>query len=98
MRILQQPIKFQWDKGNQDKNLIKHKVIRQECEEVFFDQNKKMFKDIIHSQNEERHIIIGKTKQKRLLLIVFTIRGRAIRVISARDLNRKETELYEKTA
>lgn len=98
MRILQQPIKFQWDKGNQDKNLVKHKVNRQECEEVFFDQNKKIFKDAIHSQNEERHIIIGKTKQKKILFIVFTIRGRAIRVISARDLNRKEIRLYEKTA
>ncbi|MEK9165862.1 MAG: BrnT family toxin [Patescibacteria group bacterium] len=98
MNIVQQPIQFQWDKGNQDKNLIKHKVIKQECEEVFFDQNKKMFKDAIHSQNEDRHIIIGKTKQKRLLFIVFTIQGREIRVISARDLNRKEKMLYEKTA
>jgi len=97
MKILKQPIKFQWDKANQDKNLIKHKVSNQECEEVFFDQDKKTFKDVLHSQQEERYIIIGQTKQKRLLFIVFTIRADKIRVISARNLNRKERKFYEKT-
>lgn len=89
--------KFQWDNGNKDKNWIKHKITNEECEEVFFDQNKKIFKDILHSVKEKRYILIGITKFKKLLLIVFTIRKNKIRIISARNLNKKEKKLYEKT-
>ena len=67
----------------------------QECEEIFFDQEKKIFKDILHSGREERYILLGQTKENRLLFIVFTIRASKIRVISARDLNKKEKKLYE---
>ncbi len=86
---------FQWDKGNQGKNLKKHKVSDNECEEVFFDPDKKLLKDIQHSGREERYILIGKTKSGRLAFLVFTIRKSLVRVISARDLNRKERKLYE---
>lgn len=95
MVFLPEPIKFQWDKGNIDKNLVKHAVADEECEEVFFDGNKKIYKDKLHSGAEERHIIIGRSKLKRILFIVFTIRKNKIRVISARDLNKKERKLYE---
>ena len=97
MIIAKEPIQFAWDKGNEDKNWIKHKVTSKECEEVFFDKNKKISKDISHSRKEERHILIGETRLKRLLYIVFTIRKEKIRTISARDINRKEKKLYEKT-
>lgn len=86
---------FQWDIGNKDKNLISHNVSDQECEEIFFDDNKKIFKDILHSGTEKRFILIAKTKLNRLLFLVFTIRRKKIRVISARDLNKKEKKLYE---
>lgn len=89
---------FIWDKGNTDKNWIKHQVANSECEEVFFDKKKVIFKDIIHSQDEERHRILGKTKKGRLLFVVFIIREDKIRVISARDINRKERKLYEEAA
>ena len=69
-----------------------------EAEQPFFDDNKAAFKDSIHSGREERFRIIGKTKKDRLLFVVFTMRGRKVRIISARDVNRKEVSLYEKTA
>ena len=86
---------FEWDKGNEMKNLTRHNVLNEECEEMFFDINKKILKDILHSGKEERYLLIGKTKKGRLLFLVFTIRKKLIRVISARDLNRKEYKLYE---
>lgn len=87
---------FEWNKGNIDKNFAKHQVTNQETEEVFLDKNKVTFKDRLHSNNEERFRIIGKTKKGRLLFLVFTIRNEKIRIISARDINRKEVSLYEK--
>lgn len=48
-------------------------------------------------KEEERFILIGKTKKERVLFVVFTKRETRIRIISARDLNRKEGILYEKT-
>jgi len=51
-------------------------------------------RDITHSENEERYIVVGKTKNETLLFIVFTIRKNKIRVISARNLNRKEKNLF----
>jgi len=94
---LRKPIEFQWDKGNSDKNWTKHKVSNKECEEAFFDNNRKIFKDKLHSGKEERYRIVGKTKKKRLLFIVFTIRRKKIMIISARNINKKEEYLYEKT-
>ena len=94
---LDEPIEFEWDKGNTEKNQ-KHDVTNQEAEEAFFDSNKKAFKDPLHSRGEQRIRLIGKTKMRRLLFIVFTLRKNKIRIISARDINRKEVYLYEKKA
>lgn len=96
MIVIKKPIHFLWDKGNKDKNWAKHKVTNEECEEVFFDSNKKISKDKIHSFKEKRHIILGKTKTKRLLYTVFTLRNEKIRIISSRDINKKEEKFYEK--
>lgn len=96
MKVLGKVFEFQWDKGNIDKNLKKHEVENKEAEEVFFDDKRFIFRDRLHSSGEERFRIIGKTREKRLLFIVFTKRGKKIRVISARDINKKEVFLYEK--
>lgn len=96
MRTEKKFIEFDWDKGNIDKNK-KHKVEDKESEEVFFDEDKIIYKDIFHSKSEERFIIIGKTEKKRLLYVVFTKRRKKIRIISARDTDKKEAKLYEKT-
>ena len=94
-RTLKNVIGFDWDSGNKEKNLSKHGVKNEECEEVFFDHNKKILRDKIHSGKEERHILIGNTKKQRLIFLVFTIRRNKIRIISARDLNKKEYKFYE---
>lgn len=88
MKSRKEVLEFDWDKGNIGKNL-KHKVKDQECEEVFFDKNKVIV--------EERFILLGRTKKNRLLYLVFTVRNKKIRIISARDINKKEVYLYEKT-
>lgn len=94
MHALAEPLEFQWDTGNSGKNLKKHRVADTECEEVFFDENKKVLNDVLHSEAENRYLLIGMTQLGRLLLVVFTIRKEKIRIISARDLNRKERNLY----
>ena len=98
MLILPEPIHFLWGKGNELKNFVKHRVTIEEIEEIFFDPDKKMLDDLLHSQTEPRHLLLGLTKQHRLLFVVFTVRNRAIRIISARDLNKKERSLYEENS
>lgn len=95
MVVFEEPVEFVWDLGNRDKNWLKHQVSNQESEEVFEDQNKKIYKDPVHSDTEKRHVLVGKTKVDRLLFIVFTMRGKKVRIISARVLNKKERGLYE---
>ncbi len=98
MVVIKKPIRFAWDKGNQEKNWAKHKVTTEECEEIFFDEKKQEYPDSEHSGDKEiRKIVVGVTKSGRLLLVIYTIRNNKVRVISARDLNkRKEKRLYEK--
>jgi len=93
---LPEPLRFEWDDGNKDKNWLKHQVRSTEIEETFFDAHKKLARDVIHStEGEKRFILLGKTRRARLLFVVFTIRDGNVRVISARDVNRKERPLYE---
>ena len=96
MRVDKKVFEFEWDKGNSDKNLLKHNVSNKECEEAFFDGNKKIYKDPLHSGTENRFILMGATIDKRPLFVVFTARKNSIRIISARDVNKKEIHLYEK--
>ena len=93
--IYKETVEFIWDSGNENKNYKKHQVTDRECEEVFFDKNKKVSKDSIHSQDEARHILLGDTKFGRLLYTVFTVREGKVRVISSRDMNKKEKKLYQ---
>ena len=88
------PKKFDWNQANKEKNLIKHKVEYQECEQIFFYKFLHILRDKKHSQKEKRFIAIGKTKKKRQLFIIFTMRNNKIRIISARDLSRKERKIY----
>ncbi len=93
---LPDPVQFEWDDGNKNKNWLKHQVSSTEAEEAFFDVNKKLAKAIFYTATEEkRFILLGKTILSRLLFVVFTIRDKNIRVISARNINRKERPLYE---
>ena len=94
MRILAEGVGFEWDDGNRDKNLKKHSVTNAECEEAFADDKKLVRSDVIHSQTEARHYLIGKTNGGRILFMSFTIRKEFVRIISARDINRKERSYY----
>lgn len=93
----EQLFEFDWDGGNSGKNK-KHAVEDAESEEAFFDPNKVILKDTLHSGDEERFILLGKTKKERLLFVVFTKRKTKVRIVSARSINRKERPLYEKTS
>ncbi len=91
---LHQCIGFEWDIGNIDKNWVKHKVSSSECEQIFFNQPLLIQDDKLHSTTEEQYYALGKTNIKRFLFIVFTLRNNLIRIISARDMNRKERKVY----
>ncbi len=96
MKILPEPVAFDWDQGNIDKNLIKHNVTYQEAEEIFSHKPLLLNEDKAHSDREIRYQALGKTNQNRLLFISFTIRNRKVRPISFRDMNIKERGEYEK--
>ena len=92
-----QPIAFEWDDGNEDKNWLSHRVQAAEAEECFFDKQKRLVHDLFHTTEfEARYILLGRTRRSRLLTIVFTLRGDRVRVISARDCTPKERRLYAK--
>jgi len=86
---------FEWDKSNIG-HIAKHKVTPEEAEDAFFDKENILDDDLKHSTIEKRFIIIGKTSKGRLLYQIFTLRTGKIRVISSRNINKKEVILYEK--
>jgi uncharacterized DUF497 family protein len=93
-KIFNECLGFDWDTSNVDKNWLKHRVSPAECEQVFFNRPLVIGEDIAHSKLELRFYTLGKTDSKRLLFIVFTVRNNLIRVISARDMSRKEKKVY----
>ncbi|HUD07207.1 MAG TPA: BrnT family toxin [Candidatus Saccharimonadales bacterium] len=97
MRILPEPIAFLWDQGNLDENLKKHKVSLQEAEEVFVNEPLTIAEDHKHSSDKEiRLYALGRTKAGRKLFTAFTIRDKKIRIISIRDMSKKERIQYGK--
>lgn len=88
---------FDWDVGNARKSQTKHGVSQAEAEQVFFNVPLLTLQDPAHSQQEIRVHALGRTDEGRQLHITFTLRqqGRLIRVISARDMHRKERMIYE---
>ena len=90
-------IGFDWDSGNARKN-EQHDVYMAEAEQVFFNEPLLVLSDLKHSQSEERFHALGCSDNDRQLHITFTLRDqhKRIRVISARDMHKKEREIYEK--
>jgi uncharacterized DUF497 family protein len=91
---------FDWDDGNARKSDDKHRVSRAEAEQVFFNQPLLIVADAQHSMRESRFHALGLTDQGRRLHITFTLRGSPylIRVISARDMSRRERVRYAQEA
>lgn len=96
MQILPEPMQFEWNQGNLNKNVKKHNVTNQEAEEVYINTPIILFADAKHSSLESRFGLLGKTNNGRLLSIVFTKRGTKVRIITARPMSRKERRAYEK--
>ncbi len=88
---------FEWDDGNIRKSADKHDVSQAEAESIFFNDPLIIIGDAKHSETEQRFNALGKTAQNRLLHITFTLRqnGTMVRVISTRDMHRKERKAYE---
>lgn len=85
---------FDWDEANLNKNWEKHGVRPSECEQVFFNLPLVVAEDPSHSVVERRYFSLGQTDAGRKFSIVFTIRKRLIRIISARDMSPKERRRY----
>lgn len=97
MIILPDPLEFEWDKGNSDKNFKKHKLSNREIEQIFINSKEKfIFDDKKHSAIEKRYGIFGKMDNGKFLSIVFTVRKDKIRVITARTMSKRERRSYEK--
>ena len=86
---------FEWDEHNAEKNRQKHRVSPAECEQIFFNRLLAVADDVRHSERENRFYALGHTDAGRTLFVVFTVRKDHIRVISARDMNRKERKVYQ---
>jgi hypothetical protein len=93
--LLTDCVGFEWDEGNLLKNWEKHRVSAMECEQVFFNRPLVALPDDPHSIDEPRFYALGQSDSGRHLFIAFTVRKKHIRVISAREMNRKEKKGYE---
>jgi len=95
MDIIPEPLKFEWDKGNIDKNVKKHGITNENAEKIFLEEKSIFSEDIKHSKIEKRYQILGESRKGQVLSVVFTIRNEKVRIISARQANQKERKLYE---
>jgi uncharacterized DUF497 family protein len=96
MKIIPEPLCFEWDSGNISKNLEKHQVSCQEAEEVFVNEPLFMTEDVSHSKGEKRFQALGRSNSNRYLFLSITIRNQKVRIISIRDMSKKERKQYEK--
>ena len=84
-----------WDSVKAKSNRLKHRVFFSEVEPVFYDPDAISFEDK-DSKGEERYVVIGTDSLGRLVVVVYTYRGPAIRLISARKASKAEQQVYEK--
>jgi len=88
-------MEFEWDPVKARDNETKHGVSFLEATEVFADNLSSSSPDPDHSVEEERFVIFGKTLGDRHLVVAFTERGGRLRIISARQMTRRERQAYE---
>lgn len=86
---------FEWDPRKAAVNRAKHKVSFEEALTVFGDPFGRITEDPRHSATEERSVLLGQSIRRRLLAVMFTERGQAIRLMSARKATRRERREYE---
>lgn len=86
---------FEWDEAKAQHNARKHRITFVEAVSVFSDPHLVTFIDEGHSNAEERFISIGQSDRGRILLVVHTDRGDAVRLISSRKATAAERNIYE---
>lgn len=86
---------FEWDNSKAAENLSKHSVSFSEASTVFEDILSRTIPDPLHSNDEDRFIILGNSGLQRLLVVVHTYRENTIRIISARMATARERRDYE---
>lgn len=86
---------FEWDEKKAKQNLKKHGVSFEEAAAVFGDPLSRTIADPLHSEDEDRFVILGESLGRRLVVAVFTESGENIRIISARRASRRERTDYE---
>ena len=86
---------FEWDEKKAIANIKKHGISFEEASTAFADDLSITIDDPLHSRDENRLILIGKSKRFNTLVVVHIERGKAIRIISARKATRKEQKYYE---
>ncbi len=91
-------IAFEWDRRKDSANRRKHGVGFAKATTVFDDPLSITIPDPDHASDEERFAIIGLSSQRTLLVVVHTIRGEQIRLISARVATKHERRKYEETS
>ena len=87
-------IGFDWSGGNDEKNWVRHQVSPSEAEQVFFNQPLLTGHDAACSRPERRFYALGRTDAGRELFLACTMRDGRVRVISARDMSRRERKAY----
>ncbi len=88
-------MQFEWDRDKAAKNLTQHRVSFDEAVTVFYDPRSATFNDPDHSVGEQRFITVGYSSRGRLLVVSYTERGVAVRIISARRATAKERKRHE---
>jgi uncharacterized protein len=89
------PLKFEWDERKAEFNATKHGITFEEASTVFADSLSLTIEDPLHSQDENRFVIIGRSEKQRIVVVVYTERGDSIRLISARQATARERNTYE---
>lgn len=85
---------LQWDAGYSEKNWLQHGVTQAEAEQVFFNGPIVVRRDPSHSADEVRYLALGRADAGRELMVVFTLRGSSLRVISTRPMSRRERKVH----
>jgi hypothetical protein len=91
-------LEFEWDPRKAAANLSKHKVSFEEAGTVFGDPLGRIVADPRHSAVEDRLVLLGISKERRLLAVMYVERAEAVRIISARRATRRERRDYEETS
>jgi uncharacterized protein len=91
-------LEFEWDPRKAAANLAKHRVSFEEAATVFGDPLGRIVADPRHSAVEERFVLLGISKERRLLAVMYVERADAVRIVSARPATRPERKDYEEIA